>query len=411
MAISDNKSFEYDISTTVAANNEFDISVLPYQSKLLFSKKPILAFIGGTGCGKSFFIPIWLWYKMLQFPGEEWIVSSPTIPMMKRTVVKYIKSFFDKNSVVYTYNKADFVFDLPHGTIYCISAQDPDRMQGIHAKGIIGDEAGLYDRLWWETALQRVSFKEGLILLTTTPYYFNYLKTDIYDRWLTGDKSIEFVNPTSLDNPFYSKKAYEEAKKKLPEWKFKMLYEGKFARPEGLIYPEYTTVDPFDIPDDWEYVIGVDFGWNDPTAICVMRIDPDGNEYLVNEEKRTHMTIGELSQILQSFPSGTRIEADPSDKQIIYTLKEDYNLAVNSANNNVFGGIMALQEKLKTQKLKIFKSCKFVIDEVERYTWELQKDQDNMTDQPKKRGQNIHLLDALRYISTRSNQNYRIRMI
>lgn len=402
---------QYEVSSYITGDTNFDISLLPYQSQLFFSKKSILAFIGGTGVGKTYFAPIWLWYQTLQHPNEEWILSAPTIPMMKRTVIRYFLNFFEKHNIIHTYNKADFVFELPHATIHCISAQDPDRMQGVHAKGIVGDEAGLYDRLWYDTALQRLSFKQGLLLLSTTPYGFNWLKSDIYDKWLAGDEDIEFVNPTSIENPFYPKKEYEKAKARLPEWKFKMLYEAKFMRPEGLIYPDYTTVERFEVPEHWEYVIGLDFGWNDPTSIVVCRIDEKGTEYITEEHKKSKMTISELCAILDRYPDGVQIEADPSDKQIIYTLKEDYGFNINSANNNVFGGIMCVQEKLKNKKMFIFDDLSFTIDELERYTWDIQKDTDEIEDKPKKRGQNIHNLDAIRYLSTRKSQYYRVRVL
>ncbi|MGE4572715.1 MAG: terminase family protein, partial [Candidatus Izemoplasmatales bacterium] len=396
----------------LSANTSFNISLLPYQSKLLFSNKPFLAFIAGTGAGKTYFAPIWFWYQSLRYPNEEWILSAPTIPMMKRTIIKYFQDFFDRENIIYHYNKADFIFELPHATIHCISAQEPDRMQGLHVKGIIGDECGLYDRLWWETAMQRISFKKGFILLTSTPYGFNWLKTDIYDAWLAGDKEIEFINPTSLDNPFYPREEFEKARNRLPEWKFKMLYEGKFMRPEGLIYPDYTTVEPFEVPDNWEYVLGLDFGWNDPTALSVLRINPEtGEEFITEEYKKSKMTISELVALIERYPEGTQIEADPSDKQIIQTLKEDYNLNINSANNNVFGGIMCVQEKFKSGKTKIFNNLLFTLDELERYTWDIQKGTDEIKDRPKKRGQNIHLLDAIRYLSTRKSQYYKVRLI
>lgn len=401
----------YKVDSYLAGNSNFDISLLPYQAKIFFSSKKILGFIAGTGTGKTFFAPIWLWYQMLKHPNEEWILSAPTIPMMKRTVIKYFLDFFNQHNVVYEYHKGDFIFTLPHATIHCISAQDPDRMQGVHAKGIVGDECGMYDRLWYDTAIQRISFKKGQILLTSTPYGFNWLKYDVYDKWLAGDTDIEFVNPTSIENPFYPREEYEKAKQRLPEWKFKMLYEGKFIRPEGLIYPDYKKVKRFDVPEHWEYVLGLDFGWNDPTALSVCRIDDEGNEYLTEEYKKSKMTITELVELLKKFPPGTQIEADPSDKQIIYTLKEDYGFNINSANNNVFGGIMAVQEKLKSGKMVVFDDLIYTIDELERYTWDIQKGTDDLTDKPKKTGQNIHLLDAIRYLSTRRSQYFRVRSL
>jgi len=108
------------------------INLLPYQKRLLFSKKPYLALIGGTGTGKTYFLPRWLYVKMSQNPGEEWIVSAPTREMLKRNPVKYIRKFFDENGIKYEFNKADLVMEVKNlGVIYFISAETPDRMQEI----------------------------------------------------------------------------------------------------------------------------------------------------------------------------------------------------------------------------------------------------------------------------------------
>ena len=259
--------------------NKIEINLLPYQLDIFKSTSTYTALIGGTGCGKTFFLPRWLYLRMCQFPGEEWIVSAPTREMTKRNPIKYIKRFFDENNIPYNYNKADLVMTLPSlATIYFVSAETPDRMQGIHAKGIIGDEAGLFDRLWWDTAVQRIAYRKGQILLTTTPYSQNWLKSEVWDKWIEGDENFYVKNPTSLDNPFYPREEYKRAKERLPDWKFKMLFEGKFTKPAGLIYPDYQTVEPFKIPANWFKFGGVDFGFNNPFAVIWFAENPENNK-------------------------------------------------------------------------------------------------------------------------------------
>jgi len=205
------------------------LELLPYQMQMVKSTAKYLGFIGGTGTGKSFMIPTWLLSKMSQHPGNEWIVSAPTTMMLKRTVLKYLIDDFKTWGVPFEINKSDLVVETPLGIIYFISAETPDRMQGVHPKGIIGDEAGLYDRLWWQTAIQRVSFRSGQIFLTTTPYDPNHwLKLEFWDRWKAGDPNFEIVNPISLDNPFYPEDEYWQAKRRLPKWRFDLLYNAKF---------------------------------------------------------------------------------------------------------------------------------------------------------------------------------------
>jgi len=55
----------------VKTRAKIQIDLLPYQLKLIKSGKPYLALIGGTGCGKTFFLPRWLYVRICQFPNEE----------------------------------------------------------------------------------------------------------------------------------------------------------------------------------------------------------------------------------------------------------------------------------------------------------------------------------------------------
>ncbi len=332
---------------------------------------------------------------MLERPGEEWIVSSPTIPMMKRNIIKYIKKFFKANKIKHTYSKQDMLFDLGRlGVIHCISARDADRMQGIHVAGIVGDEAGKFERLWWDTAIQRVNFKKGRILLVTTPYALNWLYTEVYKKWAGGDQNIELVNPTSIENPYYDLEEYLEAKRRLPSWKFKMLYHGRFTRPAGLIYKQYTLCKRFEIPSTWtDYKRALDFGFNNPTGLLEAVTSPTtGITYVFSEMKRSRMDYDEIKKILSEKQS--IVYGDPSEKQAIETMSNN-GIPIVSASNAVLPGIMETSAALRTQKLVIFEDLINLIDELQTYQWAQDKKED-FIDVPVKR--NDHLADTLRYL-------------
>lgn len=259
---------------------KIELNLLPYQMEMLKSESKYLGFIGGTGTGKTFMVPTWLISKMSNYPNNEWIISAPTTMMMKRTIIKYTLGDFDKWRIPYEYNKTDMIVEMGLGTIYFISADTPDRMQGIHPKGIVGDEAGLYDNLWWQTALQRISFKSGQILLTTTPYNPNHwLKLDFWDKWKAGDKDFTIVNPISLDNPFYPKDEYYRAKRKMPKWRFDLMYDAKFPEQSSKSLFKYDEIDKcievdeniiYDKTEDKEKYLTIDVAreGNDQSVIC-----------------------------------------------------------------------------------------------------------------------------------------------
>lgn len=383
--------------------------ILPYQNRILISDKKFNALIGGTGVGKTYFIPRYLLYKMTTHKGYEWIVSSPTIGMLKRNPWKYITTFFKQSGIKYSANKTEMTMETDFGIIYYISAETPDRMQGIHAKGIIGDEAGLYSRLWWDTALQRVSFQKGGVTLFTTPYGLNWLKTVFYDKWLSGDNDYHVENPKSIDNPFYPREEYERAKRELPDWKFKMLYDAQFTKPAGLIYTDYETVEPFDIPWNWIKYRSLDFGVNNPFGCLWFAENPDTEEtYIIKEYKQSGMDIDQIHNLLKD-ERDIITYGDPENKEVMLTLKRR-GLRIRESKKDVIAGILATTSELKTGKLKLFNNLKNLKDELSMYQWQTDKS-DNILDKPKK--EHDHLCDALRYFvftrnNTKSSDNFYI---
>ncbi len=217
---------------------------LDYQFQIHNSKKQIKALIGGTGCGKTFSEPLSLECHMRNNPGQSWIVSAPTVGMIIQNPNLYIKQYYEelglsevgrvsqvKHNTYYEVKSPRHKIIRDIGTIYFISAKEPDRMQGIHAAGIFGDEAGLFPKEWIDVAIQRVTFTGGFIELYTTWYDLGWLDSRIYQPFLDGDPNILVVDPPSWLNPHYPIGHIITAKKTLPTWRFDMMYAGK--RPDG----------------------------------------------------------------------------------------------------------------------------------------------------------------------------------
>ena len=369
------------------------VKLLPYQKRILLSQAHIRALIGGTGTGKTYLLPRWLYVSMLEYPHEEWIVSAPTILMLKRNPVKYIERFFREAKITYTLNKTDMFLETKWGMVYFISAENEERMQGIHPKGIFADEAGLFPLGWWETAIQRIAYKRGFVALLTTPYFNNWLKTEVWDAYHRSDDGIHIENPTSYDNPFYPKENIERARKRLPEWKFKMLFLGQFTKPAGLIYPKYQLCEPFEVPASWNIFIGMDTGYNNPTALVWIAHNPDEDEFYVFKEfKQSRVLPDDIVKALRGYENCV-IYADPANKEVLEILKKK-GLIIRQGKKDVLAGISHVQGLFENGKLRVFNTCRKTIDELDTYSWEQDKTGEYI-DRPVK--YNDHLMDALRY--------------
>ncbi|NPB03707.1 MAG: hypothetical protein GXO39_04760 [Thermotogae bacterium] len=369
---------------------EIRLKLLPYQRRVFQSQKPIIAFVGGTGTGKTWLAARWIVLKALEHGGEH-LAISPSLKLMRRTLWKEIKKVLKEWGIDYEKNEQDMIISLPCGRIYGVPADNPERMEGVHAKSAVFDEAGQVDkRSVFETAFRRLRYHRGQLLITTTPYRWNWLK-ELYDKALAGDPQIELVTARTIENPYYPKDEIERARREMPEWRFRMFYEGVFTKPLGLIYPDYELVEPFEIPESWLRIRGLDFGYNHPTAVIWLARSPEGVWYAYRELKKSELTLDDLYNILKEENIPTY--ADPEMKQGLETLRAR-GLDVRPAKKDVLAGISFVQGLFKQKKLKIFSSLNKTIDELSSYSWKLDAN-DQPLDEPVK--ENDDLVDALRY--------------
>lgn len=369
------------------------------QSRAWKSDARFVAMIAGTGGGKSWFGPIWLYKEIQKHPKDGFLVVSPTFPMFQRIVLPRTKEFLDAVTGG-EYRAGERIYYLPTGgKIFFGSADNPFSLEGVHVRAAWLDEAGQMKREAWDVALRRVGFHKGRILLTTTPYNLGWLKTEVFDRWKEGDKDYKVIQFASIVNPAYPKEEFERAKTTLPDWKFRMFYLGQFARPEGLVYQDFDpgrhVVEPFEIPADWRRVIGVDFGYNNPTAAIWLAVNPDGMVYAYREYYQRNKLPEESGDAIKRLSQGERIElaaCDPSEPAAIEQFRR-LRIPARAADNTVKEGIEAVITLVKSNRFFVFRGLVNLLDEIENYCWKEKDDQ--LKDEPVK--EYDHAVDALRY--------------
>ncbi len=393
-----------------AEKKEHFLTLIDYQRKFIQSLRKIVALIGGTGCGKTFLLPIVLLYKarILYSAGNkrvEIIVMAPTHKMLLRNPLKYIIAQFMELGLEYKLNKSEMTIEFAYGFIYLISGESYESMQGIHADLVILDEAGLMSKPVLDTALQRVAFKNGQLLILSTPYNSNHwLKTEIYDEHLKGNLNIEVFNPKSRDNPFYPLSEITRARKVLPGWKFTMFFEARFTRPAGLVFESVEYIEPFQLPYGLIYFRGLDFGFNNPNAVVQLALDPNNDTvYVIAEWKKSKTNIDDLEKILKNGHG--MVYADPAGKDALETLRAR-GIPMTEAKKNVIAGISMLDGMFRAKKLLVFANLPLLKDELSTYQWDIDKSE-RLLDRPVK--ENDHLIDALRYAVFSYENGYRFK--
>ena len=393
-------------SWTSPRAERINLTVHPHraQAAILTATARTVAAIAGTGGGKTVIGMIWLMLSMARRRGELWLVVEPTWPMVDRILLNSsagrvglvdLWRSIDPEVIYHAQRRA---LHCALGTIYLASATNPESMEGAHVAGAWLDEAGQMPKLAYETAQRRASFKSGQLLITTTPYNRGWLFTDVYQKWKAGDPDYFVSQFSSLANPAYPRDILEGNRRSMSPARFRMMHEGGFERPEGMIYSQWNDsmiVDPFPIPHDWAHAAGIDFGFNHPTAAVWAARDPDGVYYIYREHRKSGELLATHHQALIK-PNGQKPDrwyADPSARQSIAELRR-LGLPLVPANNDVPNGVDTVATLMATGRLKVFRTCKNWLDEVESYVWDTKDD--IKTDKPRKVDDD--LMDATRYL-------------
>lgn len=164
----------------------------------------------------------------------------------------------------------------------------------------------------------------------------------------------------------------------------------------GLVYPKYKTI----TLTEFEAIKGVDgygldFGYNEPTAMVHVKLDRTNKKLYINEKLyRTGLTsqgiIQEFNRL--NISKGSVIIADSARPEIIKDLRTYYNVQPTlKGANSIYYGILKILE----YEIYIVKNSENIIFEIGQYRFKEDKD-GQPTNEPIQ--EHDHALDALRYI-------------
>ncbi len=266
----------------------------------------------------------------------------------------------------------------------------------------------------YDECRMRVFDKRGDIFGTMTP-----LKglTFVYDEIFLNSAEnsevwCEFIE--WADNPFLSNEEIEMLTKSLSADQLESRRYGRFRESVGLVYPEFDenihVIEPFNVPIDWQDIISIDPGLNNPLSAHWYAVDYDGTVYVVAEHFEAGKDVSyhaeKIKQISQRLgwktDSKNRVEAIidsaanqktlASNKCVTELFFDNGIIANPKVNKDLFSGIQTVKKYLKVTegkpKIYIFKTCVNLIRELKSYWW-------GEGETPKK--YDDHALDELRY--------------
>lgn len=293
------------------------------------------------------------------------------------------------------------------------SANAKGGLESATAKAAWLDECGQDDFTLetWEAVRRRLSIHRGRALGTTTPYNLGWLKTAIVDKAAASGGEIEVVNFPSYYNPQFSREEFESARRNMPAWRFQMFYEGRYAKPPGLIYKDFDDryrddgghlVKPFALPSAWPRYVGVDPGGVNYAMVWLAHDVEMDCYYLYRESLDGGISTPEHARRAAALAQqgGERVLRWFVGQQAESQIRRDWQAAgvrpvFAPKVAGVEDGIDRVIRLLRQGRLYVFDSCGGVLDEIGRYS-RVMDAQGEPTEAIKDK-EMFHRLDALRY--------------
>lgn len=376
--------------------------------------------VGAVRSGKSFGdIAQVIAYRILERKGKSGLnvilgVSKATI---ERNVLQPMREIYGSDRIGNVNNRNIAI--LFGEEVHCLGAEKVSqvaKIQGASIKYCYGDEIAKWNREVFEIIPSRLDKAYSCMDGACNPEHpLHWLKAFI-DR---DDIDSYVQHYTIFDNPFLPKSFVDSLCK---EYEGTVYYQrfilGKWALAEGLIYPSFRDAIIADLsgiegsPSDC--ALSIDYGTQN--AFAALLWEKYGKVWICTDEyyhsgrdTGIQKTDGEYADDLDAFTKRIidkrkkdaeenrtyfrklKTIVDPSAASFITELNRRKNYSVIHANNNVSDGIQETHTCMKNGYIKILRSCKNTIAELNGYVW----DDKAGDDRPIK--ENDHACDSMRY--------------
>ncbi len=303
-------------------------------------------------------------------------------------------------------NAKDKVIELSNGsTIRMGSINQVDSVVGRSYDLIIFDEAALTDgRDAFNVALRPTLDKDNSkAIFISTPRGRNNYFAEFYFRGFT-DEFPEWcsIKATWHENPRVSESDIIEAQKGMSQAEFNQEYMADFNVFEGQVWSfnhEECIADlsSFDT-SRMDVFAGLDVGYKDPTAFCVMAYDWDEEKYyLVDEyldsERTTEQHAIEIQKLIDKWEIDY-IYIDSAAAQTRFDFAQNYDISTINAKKSVLDGIGHVAGIVDNKKLIVDQKCRESLMSLDQYQWDPNP---NLLKEKPKHNQASHMADAMRY--------------
>ena len=303
-------------------------------------------------------------------------------------------------------NAKDRVIELGNGsTVRMGSINQVDSSVGRSYDLIIFDEAALADgKDAFNVALRPTLDKPNskAIFISTPRGRMNWF-SEFYNRGYTDDfPEWISIKATYKDNPRMAQSDIDEARRSMSEAEFKQEYEADFNTYEGQVWTfdfEECVADLSELDTShMDVFAGLDVGYRDPTAFCVIAYDWDNHKfYLIDEyfdsEKTTEHHAAEIRRLIDKHDIDY-IYIDSAAQQTRFDFAQNYDISTINAKKSLLDGISYIANIVDNNNLIIDQYQARSLSCVDAYQWDPNP---NLIREKPKHNMASHMADALRY--------------
>ena len=339
-------------------------------------------------------------------PNSQILIMSPNYSLsqisfdLQRNLIKHFDLEVTKD------NAKDKVIELSNGsTVRMGSVNQVDSVVGRSFDLIIFDEAALTDgRDAFNVALRPTLDKDNSkALFISTPRGKSNWFAEFWNRGFSEEFSEwASVRATYKDNPRMSENDIAEARKSMSEAEFRQEYEADFNTYEGQIWAFDAIECVANLEDldtsKMDVFAGLDVGYRDPTAFCVIGYDWDEERYYVldeylNSERTTEQHAKEIQKLVDKWDIDF-IYIDSAAQQTRFDFAQNYDISTNNAKKSVLDGIAHVAAIVDNNNLIIDQKCIQTLSCLDQYQWDPNP---NLAREKPKHNYASHMADALRY--------------
>jgi len=317
-----------------------DITRIFEENRNAPNNKTILCNKGGARSSKSYSLAQIFIQELTSGKNKKLLVTRKTMPALRTTAMKTILTLLHQYGYYgfCKHNKSNGTIEFGSNWLLFCSIDKPSKIRSTEFNYIWLEEANEFFYDDFMTLRLRLSAEEqggpNRMYLSYNPSTFCWINEKVLCL-----PETKLIHSTYADNP-YLPAAYVQKLLSMKETDpnyYRVYALGEDGDVEGLIYRPYIDYDVDPYYDDVIY--GLDFGFNNPTAL--LRVGwRDGSAYLKEHIYKTKLTTLDLIELLPRYIKSRTAEiyADSAEPDRIEEIRRaGYN--IKPSNKNVSNGI------------------------------------------------------------------------